>query len=126
MNLIGEYLMSHTFAREELDGSIRSYNVYVFWELTKDHKPFDIDLTTVIGCINNFINNFTQDDWDRVVVADLSYPIILNDITGVLDGCHRSVKAMLLGYTSIRAVRLNDLPEPTKVWDNWSDYDANS
>lgn len=118
--------MSHTFAREELDGTIKSYDVYMFWGLSKDLEIFDIDLIIPINCINNMINQYTNDDWQRVMEADLSYPIILNDVTGVLDGCHRCVKAMLLGHTSIRAVRLNNLPEPINVWSNWSDYDANS
>ena len=118
--------MSHAFAREELDGSIKAYDVHEFWNAVKDMAPFELDINIPIGCINSFINKFTQDDWDRVIEADLSYPIIVNDISGILDGCHRSVKAMLLGHTSIKAVRLNDLPEPTKVWANWSDYDANS
>ncbi len=117
--------MSHTFAREEIDGSIKSYNVYEFWELVKNHESFDIDLTIPIACISNMVNKYTPDDWQRVIEADLSYPIILNDITGVLDGCHRCVKAMLLGHATIRAVRLNDLPEPIKVWSSWEDYDAN-
>lgn len=117
--------MSHTFAREELDGTIKSYDVYKFWELSKDLEIFDIDLTIPISRINNMINQFNNDDWQRVKEADLSYPIILNDVTDVLDGCHRCVKAMLLGHTSIRAVRLNNLPEPINVWSNWSDYDAN-
>ena len=117
--------MSHTFAREELDGSIKAYDVSTFWEATRNLPSFELDLSIPISCINNFINVFTKDDWDRVITADLSYPIIVNDITGVIDGCHRCVKAMLLGYTSIQAIRLNDLPPPTKVWANWSDYDAN-
>lgn len=117
--------MSHTFAREELDGTIKAYDVYGLWKASENLEVFNIDLTTVLSRINNMVNGFTPDDWQRVMEADLSYPIIVNDITGVLDGCHRSVKAMMLGYTTIRAVRLNHMPPPTRVWNSWDEYRAN-
>lgn len=117
--------ISVAVANEQLDGTIHEYSVQALWKAVKDKEVFDLDITLPIKCINNFINVFTSDDWYRVINADLSYPIIVNDIHGVLDGCHRSVKAMLLGHETICAVRLNDLPLPTKIYANWSDYDAN-
>ena len=30
----------------------------------------------------------------------------------------------MLGMETIRAVRLNDLPEPNKVWANWDELKA--
>lgn len=106
------------------DGSIRQYVVSELWELTKDEPVFDIGIDIVIPMFNSFINDFTSDDWYRVINADLSYPIIVNDTYGILDGCHRTVKAMMLGMETIRAVRLNDLPEPNKVWANWDELKA--
>ena len=54
----------------------------------------------------------------RILVADLSYPIILVEHDGewcVLDGVHRVAKALLNGQTTVRAVRLHALPEPDEV-----------
>lgn len=117
--------MSHIFAREDTDGTIKGYNVYDIWEITKDFPVLDLDLDIVIRCINSNINHYTADDWLRVQEANLEFPIIVNAATDVIDGCHRSVKAMLLGHTKIKAVRLDNLPNPIQVWDNWTDYDAN-
>jgi hypothetical protein len=41
-----------------------------------------------------------------------SYPIILGPDNRVMDGMHRIAKALLEGKTTIRAVRLRELPDP--------------
>lgn len=50
--------------------------------------------------------------YQRVERADLTYPIIYSPQFGVLDGLHRIVKAHLKGFSSIKAVVLNELPNP--------------
>lgn len=112
----------HVVSNEGEDGKIYSYHVPTLWNMVADHEILEIDIVDVIRCFNNFINQFNEDDWDRVIKADLTYPIIINDIYGILDGCHRTVKAMMLGQTTIMAKRLNDLPDPIKIWDSWQDY----
>jgi hypothetical protein len=47
--------------------------------------------------------------------ADLSFPIILSSDGSVMDGMHRVAKAVLLGRTTIPAVRFTDDPEPDYV-----------
>ena len=47
--------------------------------------------------------------------ADLSFPIILSSNGSVMDGMHRVAKAVLLGWTTIPAVRFTDDPEPDYV-----------
>lgn len=44
--------------------------------------------------------------------VDPSYPIILGPDNRVMDGMHRVARALLEGRTTIRAVRIPDLPEP--------------
>lgn len=116
--------ISRYVSNECEDGSIKQYVVSELWKLTKNEESFDIDVGVVIPLFNNFINDFTSDDWYRVINADLTYPIIVNDIYGILDGCHRTVKAMMLGMQTIHAVRLNELPEPNKVWATWDELKA--
>lgn len=51
----------------------------------------------------------------RILAADLSYPVIMGPGGIMLDGVHRTAKAMLEGRTSVRAVRLHALPPPDEV-----------
>lgn len=44
--------------------------------------------------------------------VDPSYPIILGPDSRVMDGMHRVARALLEAKTSIRAVRLPELPDP--------------
>ncbi|MFK8013339.1 MAG: hypothetical protein AB8B80_14965 [Marinicellaceae bacterium] len=55
--------------------------------------------------------------YKRVDEADLSFPIIINPTIGVLDGLHRVAKAHVLGHKTIKAVILNELPEPDYIGD---------
>lgn len=48
----------------------------------------------------------------RIMAADLSFPIILSPKGEVLDGVHRIAKAMLAGQMSVRAVRFTTMPPP--------------
>ena len=50
-----------------------------------------------------------------IQAADLSFPIILSSGSSVMDGMHRVAKAVLLGRTTIEAVRFTDDPEPDYV-----------
>ena len=47
----------------------------------------------------------------RVLNCDYSIPIILDDYGQVADGYHRICKAILYGRESIKAIRLNRMPE---------------
>ncbi len=44
--------------------------------------------------------------------VDPSYPVILGPDGRVMDGMHRIARALLQGEATIRAVRLNSLPDP--------------
>lgn len=50
-----------------------------------------------------------------VNAADLSRPIILDEDGEIMDGRHRIMKALLLGETTIKAVRFDENPEPDKT-----------
>lgn len=116
---------NHDYAHEDIDGKIKSWHVPDLWKYTENFEVIDVPVESIIKTINMFINIFNADDWERVINADLSYPVIINDITGIADGCHRTVKAMFLGMDTIKAVRIVDFPEPKRIWNNWKDYDEN-
>lgn len=50
-----------------------------------------------------------------IAETDLSYPIIVDPDGRVMDGMHRVCKALMEGRTSVKAVRLEVLPEPDFV-----------
>jgi hypothetical protein len=68
-----------------------------YWFITDDQRP------TVRQLVDHF--RLIQD-------VDLSYPIILGHDGRVMDGMHRIARSLLDGATTIRAVRLDPIPEP--------------
>ena len=114
----------HTASFRLNDQKIGTWLVPTFWELTKNQNVVIIPTSELIDIILGYVNNdYDEDDWNRVELADLSYPIIVSDTYGILDGCHRVVKAYLLGHTEVVCVRLNTLPAPLYEWDSWEQLD---
>lgn len=54
-------------------------------------------------------------EFEKVLVADLSYPIILDQSGSIMDGYHRIVKAKLQGDRQIQAVQFEINPEPDSI-----------
>lgn len=112
----------HTHSYETTSGEIHAHDVTDLWAHTAalpvEHLPLEVAVRT----FNGYINTFDSDDWDRVIEADLSYPIIFNDTYGVVDGCHRCVKAMLLGEIHIAVKRMATYPAPKRIFSSWEDY----
>jgi hypothetical protein len=96
------------------------WDVERLWELARSLKPFDVSIEDLF--------EIDRDCWfcdvkpatirnvalhaKRIYEADLSYPIILNADGALMDGGHRIAKALLLGMTSISAVRFEQMPLP--------------
>ncbi len=117
---------NHYVTTELEDGKIYSYHVPTIWEIVKDYPTETVAVVELIKDINTYINNFTSDDWWRVINADMSYNVIVNDTIGITDGCHRTVKAMMLGYTHLECKRIefSELT-PCKVWNSWEEFGNN-
>ena len=49
----------------------------------------------------------------RINKTDLKYPIILDDKGYICDGWHRVCKAILNGDTTIKAIRIEEMPHPS-------------
>lgn len=83
----------------------------------RGYKPFDLPLAGIdlslshftYSCVNGFIFQMK-----RVQDADLSYPIILDDLGQIADGWHRVCKAILEGKTTIKAIRMDRMPSCDK------------
>ncbi len=93
----------------------KTKNLYDY-ALEQKLKPFDlplagIDLSSYGWSDINSLALFI-DHAKRVFECDLKYPILLDDFGQIADGNHRIVKAIIEGRRTIKAIRLNDMPEP--------------
>jgi hypothetical protein len=97
------------------DGYGNRWSVARLIDDTKHLKPFDAP----IACIN--LSERIWKDCDiydlafhckKVMDADLTKPIILAWDGGIADGRHRLIKALCLGKTTIKAVRMTWRPTP--------------
>ena len=79
----------------------------------KNYKVFDMPLACVDLQKTPFILDSFSDfiyHAQRVNNADLKYPILLDDDGIICDGWHRIAKALLEGKTSIKAIRMEEMP----------------
>lgn len=96
------------------DGNHR-WSVLKLIEHSKQFKVFDMPLAGInlSGCpwgdkmdIDSFIHHC-----HRMENTSLEHPIILDDTGSIADGWHRIVKAILKGKRTIKAIRLESMPE---------------
>lgn len=92
----------------------QTYSALKLIEHSKKFKVFDLPLIGIdlyrkpweIKNIDDFCYHV-----QRVMKTDLKHPIILDYYGTVCDGWHRVCKAILLGKTTIKAIRLETMPE---------------
>lgn len=48
----------------------------------------------------------------RAMESDLKYPVIIDEYGYICDGWHRVMKALALGLTYIKAIRIEKMPRP--------------
>ena len=105
------------------DGDEECWEVATLWEAAKGLTPETIDLatlgeTTDPDCWVHLWRDPTHPrvvpELPRVTTADLSYPVILHPNGWLMDGCHRVVRALMSGETTVLAVRFtpDTLPLP--------------
>lgn len=90
------------------------YSAVKLIEASKDLPVFEIPLASIDLSILPFsLRNLSEFifQMQRVKDTDLQYPIILDDMGVVADGYHRIAKAILNGQTTIKAVRLQEMPD---------------
>lgn len=107
------------------DGRVYSWNVPKLWKLVEPLPVIKILVYDIYQTVKRHIEEeYIAEDWKRVAHADLSYPIIVNDLHGVVDGVHRIAKAYQLNKRYINAKRIKTMPEPDMVFDTVEDYDS--
>lgn len=82
------------------------------------YPVFDMPLACVnISMMPWKLNSFNDFMWhlQRIKNADLTHPIILDDDGIICDGWHRIAKAMMDNKSTIKAIRMENMPEPSGV-----------
>ena len=82
----------------------------------KEYEVFDLPLVGIdisikvwdVNSIQSFISHSK-----RVKDVDMSKPIILDDTGFICDGWHRVIKAIVNGDKIIKAIRIEEMPEPS-------------
>ena len=85
--------------------------------MSKNYEVFDLPLAGIdisrqsweINDLDDFIFHM-----NRCKNTSLEYPIILDNYGVICDGLHRLCKAIVLGKTSIKAIRLEEMPAISK------------
>ena len=98
-----------------------AWDIHRLVELSKNIKPKDITLNSIIELNENYWFGGKEDNPTCLAIAehckliketDLKFPIILSSNGRVMDGMHRVCKAFMEGRTTIKAVQFSDDPEP--------------
>ena len=87
-------------------------------EHSKKYDVFDLPLAGIdlrrgawdVNDLDDFIHHAK-----RCSKVSLKHPIILDKYGTIADGCHRVVKAIVLGKTTIKAIRLETMPPYDRI-----------
>ena len=100
---------------------VRNWDLDQIWNNSSALKVFEVKVNTLwddryskAWCWQHdgeIINNeFFLHHLERVMAADLNYPIILSEERYILDGVHRLIKAKYLGLKNIKSVQFKKDP----------------
>lgn len=93
-----------------------SYDAPTLVQFAKDknYPVFDMPIVGIdMSGLPFAVNSFAQFVWQlsRVMKTDLAYPILLDDHGTICDGWHRVAKAVMEGQSTIKAIRLQEMPD---------------
>ena len=93
-----------------------SYDAPTLVQFAKDknYPIFDMPIVGInMSGMPFACKSFAQFVWQlsRVMRTDLSYPILLDDHGTICDGWHRVAKAVMEGRSTIKAIRLLEMPD---------------
>lgn len=97
---------------EDKDGYV--YSAAKLIEHSKQYEPFDLPLAGIDLRKNAWVINDLDDfihHANRCAKASLEYPIILDEYGTIADGVHRLCKAIIMGKKTIKAIRLQSMPQ---------------
>lgn len=109
----------HTFSTQR-GGDYCQWNVLRLWDLAESlpvrTKPIvelkELENTWLQDLRHPSTADFPDAEWERIMEADLNYPIILSSTGEIMDGYHRVAKAFSLGIPTIQYRQFETDPEP--------------
>ena len=108
-----------------VDGKRHVWYVPRLWELSANLPVIEVAVASVkaldVDCwfgqgTEPTIRNVAK-HCQRIMDADLRYPIVLHADGSLMDGGHRLAKALIEGKDHIQAVRFDVTPEPDEIVD---------
>lgn len=105
-------------------GEVHAWHVPKLWELARTLPTINVLVVDIYKTVQRHIEEeYIEEDWVRVRNADLFYPILINDVHGVVDGVHRIAKAYKTNKRYIKAKRIETMPKPDIVFANVTAYE---
>ncbi|WP_109437830.1 hypothetical protein [Aquimarina sp. AU119] len=109
---------SFSHIENEYNNGENIFHVLKLIEHSKQYQEFDlplsgIDISTTPWGSSIDIKTFCYHA-NRIKNADLNFPILLDEYGFICDGWHRVCKAILNNHNSIKAIRLETMPEPDR------------
>lgn len=100
----------------------KSWDVIKLWKATENNSKEDINVETFMRQdIYWNLGSFKElaEEMKLVLMADYSYPIIIDEEYKLVDGAHRLVHAYLDGKTHIKGVIIKSDQWPEPDYDEW-------
>lgn len=107
-----EKMDTHTFSTSS-EGVEMVWEIEPLWDYTSELKSTQWEIPDTFKDAWYWGQEHPADHLQRCLEADLSYPILVWDGV-VIDGCHRIVKALAMGETTIEAKIIELMPPPDK------------
>jgi len=87
------------------------WDVRVLWKAAQDlpTKEYLIEYINLSTLSNDF-----EDNLNRVKLCDLTYPILLDPNSYVVDGMHRLIKSILMGKETVLVKQFYCMPKPIR------------
>lgn len=110
-------LSDHCYTRT-INGIKNTWDVPVLIQFAKEnnYKVFDLPLDGInLSGLMWTIDNMRDIAYHitRINKTDLKYPILLDNLGNICDGWHRVIKAIIEGNKTIKAIRLDEMPDPS-------------
>ena len=117
-------MYQQSFSRN-VQGKKYIYNVPHLIEESKNLEVIEVNLEDIKEIDTNIWNYLKYEHsirkivsvMERVLAADLSYPIILAPDGALMDGGHRIAKSLHLNKKTIKAVKFKEYPQPNAILD---------
>jgi hypothetical protein len=91
------------------------WDVEKLWAYSESLPAVDWEIPESFKSQWSWGDDSPEDHVQRCVNSDLAYPILVWN-GKIIDGCHRTIKALALGHKTVSAKVIGELPPPDEVF----------